>query len=140
MSPIKLTVEFEWQPIGSVELDGSGRLVLPKVPLRPGLYRFELDRGGEQTMYIGETDQLIRRFQHYRTPGPSQSTNIRFNALIHETLKARGSVAVAVANSAAITINGQTRAADMSQKSERVLLEHAALCAARESGETILNL
>ena len=33
-------------------------------------------------VYVGETDQLKRRFEGYRTPGVSQTTNIRLNAVL----------------------------------------------------------
>ena len=38
-------------------------------------------------LYIGETDSLNRRFQQYRTPGPTQTTNIRLNLLMRKIIK-----------------------------------------------------
>ena len=34
-----------------------------------------------EEVYVGEASILSRRFQNYRTPGPTQHTNIRMNAL-----------------------------------------------------------
>lgn len=138
---IHVSVELEWQPIGQVRLDESGRPAFPKASLRPGLYSFQFDRAGDRTIYIGETDQLDRRFQHYRTPGPSQRTNLRPHALICETLKTGGAVSVSTATSGTIKMKeGGERPADLAQKSERVLLEHAALCVAKVSAINVLNL
>jgi hypothetical protein len=70
--PVEMTLMFEWEPLGRVGLDPQGKLVFPRAPSRPGLYRFEFDGAKGRQEYIGETDTLNRRFQHYRTPGPSQ--------------------------------------------------------------------
>lgn len=141
MSLAEVTVRFEWQPIGQVRLDKSGQPVFPKASLRPGLYSFHFDRAGDRAVYFGETDQLDRRLQHYRTPGPSQRTNLRLHALIRETLKAGGTVTVATATSGTIQMmEGDERPADLTQKSERVLLEHAALCVAKAFESKVLNL
>jgi len=52
----------------------AGKLSFPLAPEVPGIYRFDLG----ELVYVGETDRLRRRFQHYRTPGP---THIRIFAL-----------------------------------------------------------
>lgn len=47
-----LSVEFEWQPLGSIRLaDG---LRFPRVDEVPGLYRFAV---GDE-VYVGETERL----------------------------------------------------------------------------------
>ncbi len=141
MSIIDLSVRFEWKVIGNVRLGEGDRLVFPKTSLQPGLYKFEIDQAQSRAVYIGETDQLDRRFQHYRTPGPSQRTNLRLNALILEVLKAGGIVSVAImTEGAVITLDGQQRAAKLIEKTERVLLEHAAIYTARDVTTRILNL
>lgn len=140
MSSVELTVRFEWRPFGKVGLD-QDRLVFPKPSLRPGLYSFLIDRDGDRSVYIGETDQLERRFQHYRTPGPSQRTNIRLNALMREALKHGADITVdIVSEGVLITSDGQEREADLAEKYVRVLLEHAAIYSARLAGAQVLNL
>jgi hypothetical protein len=137
---VEMTISFEWSELGRVELDAQGKLVFPRVPTRPGLYRFEFDGEKVRREYIGETDTLNRRFQHYRTPGPTQRTNIRLNALIHEALSSRLTVGVSIVlDGATIKMGGEQRLAGMQNKSDRVLLEHAAIYAAREAGISILN-
>lgn len=71
------TISLAWAPIGPVELDPGGKLAFPRASSSPGLYRFTLELAGRTTVYIGEADNLTRRFQHYRTPGSRQETNVR---------------------------------------------------------------
>lgn len=137
---VEMTILFEWNELGRVALDSQGKLVFPRVPTRPGLYRFEFGEAKGRREYIGETDTLDRRFQHYRTPGPSQRTNIRLNALMDEALSSHGTVGVSVIlDGATIMMGRQKKPAGMQSKSNRVLLEHAAIYAAREAGISILD-
>lgn len=138
---VQLSVRFAWCEIGRVMFDAQGKLKFPPAPARPGLYRFDLSRRGSIDAYIGETDTLDRRFQHYRTPGPSQSTNIRLNALMHEVITSGGAVTVLVmTDGAVITTDGAEKAPHLDLKSDRVLLEHAAIYAEREGGTTLVNI
>ena len=135
-----MTIIFEWIALGRVTLDLQGKLAFPRAPSRPGLYRFEFDRPKGRQEYIGETDTLDRRFQHYRTTGPSQSTNIRINALMREVINSKGAVGVSiVVDGARITMGARTKRPRLQNKSDRVLLEHAAIYAAREAGISIVN-
>jgi hypothetical protein len=139
--PVEMTIRFEWNTLPRVGLDRQGKLVFPRAPSRPGLYRFEIDGAKGRQEYIGETDMLDRRFQHYRTPDPSQSTNVRLNALMREVINSSGAVGVSImVDGAAITMEGRTRSPRMQSKSDRVLLEHAAIYAAREAGISIVNI
>ncbi len=138
---VDLSVHFSWREIGQVELDSQDKLKFPKSQPRPGLYRFELAKGGVSQTYIGETDTLDRRFQHYRTPGPSQVTNLRLNALMREVIASGGSVAVYVhTEGAVVAIEGDRKPPRLDLKPNRVLLEHAAIYAAREAGSSLLNI
>jgi hypothetical protein len=138
--PVEMTIKFEWNALARVGVDPQGKLAFPRAPSRPGLYRFEFDGAKGRQEYIGETDTLARRFQHYRTPGPSQSTNIRLNALMREIIKSNGTVGVSIMfDGAAIAMDGRTKPPRMQNKSDRVLLEHAAIYAAREAGVSIVN-
>ncbi len=127
--------------IGRVSLDAQGKLKFPAAPKRPGLYRFDLTGKIGTQAYIGETDALDRRFQHYRTPGPSQSTNIRLNALMREIIAAGGAIAVAVMDGGAVIIvGGHEMPARLDHKADRVLLEQAAILAARDAGTALVNI
>lgn len=137
----RVSVRFAWQPVGKLKLDERERLVFPKAPVRPGLYRFKLECDTTSAVYIGETDELARRLQHYRTPGPSQKTNRRLNQRMRQTLDARGRISVAIViNATWLAVNGEEREADLSKKADRVLLEHAALVACADPDVEILNL
>ncbi|MGO8976324.1 MAG: hypothetical protein ACLQNV_22725 [Steroidobacteraceae bacterium] len=135
-----MTIKFEWSALARVGLDPQGKLAFPRAPSQPGLYRFEFDGAKGRQEYIGETDTLDRRFQHYRTPGPSQSTNIRLNALMREVINSNGTVGVSIiVDGASVTMDGRTRSPRMQSKLDRVLLEHAAIYAAREAGISVVN-
>ena len=138
--PTNVSIRFAWNVIGEVTLDRNGRLKFPAAPTGPGLYRFTVQRGNRPAVYVGETDQLRRRFQHYRTPGPSQPTNLRLNKELSDALEMGGSVSVAVvAEGAIITLGGKERSANLSDKAQRVLLEHAALAIYGKSDVEVLN-
>jgi len=94
--PRRLTGSFSmtWQPIGAISLDQDGRLLFPRAPDCPGLYCFRLRRGEREVRYIGESDNVERRFVHYRNPGPSQPTNIRVNSALLDALRTDARIAV----------------------------------------------
>jgi hypothetical protein len=84
-----VTVRWGWQRVGELAL-AEGKLRFPQVPNCAGVYRFRLTSaaGALTGVYVGEGDPLPRRFQHYRTPGPSQQTNLRLNPILVSTLTA----------------------------------------------------
>lgn len=132
---MRVTLDFEWDEIGIVVLEG-GNLRFPLAPNTPGIYRF----GFGQTVYVGETDRLPRRFQHYRTPGVSQPTNVRLKTRMIEHLALDGKVAVAIIDKGRIDIDGRHCPLDFSLKSTRLLFESAAIEVARSSGLKLENL
>ena len=72
--------------------------------------------------YIGQADRLKRRIQHYRTPGPSQQTNLRMKAYLGEQQAAGKLVELKVLRS--IRLDGQIVPGDaLSKKWLRNLLE-----------------
>ena len=90
--------------------------------------------------YIGETDELRRRFQHYRTPGPSQKTNIRMNEEFHRHFAAGGTIEVDIATDGiSVSSAGAPLCVDLADKAIRRLLEHAALVSEAGSGVKPLN-
>lgn len=140
MEYVNVSVEFRWKPLGFVQLDANGRLVFPKAPVAPGLYRFDLEESDVKITYVGESDQLARRLQHYRTPGSSQLTNIRLNENFRRALSRGRSISVSVVTGESdVHLRTASHQIDISRKQDRVLLEHAALLALRAGGYTILN-
>lgn len=133
--PVRLSVKYSWRELGAICVDAT-KLVFPNAPETPGLYRFDF---GDR-MYVGETDRLRRRFQHYRTPGPTQTTNLRLNMIIAEVLAKSGTAEVSVVTDATVEIEGVTTALDLSRKSARLLIESAALTEARLAGTSVVNL
>ena len=137
----QVSVSFTWESAGDLSVDSNHKLVFPKSNRIPCLYRFTYTATHGTAAYIGETEDLYRRLQHYRNPGPTQRTNQRLNSLLADILLAGERVSLAtVSKSAFIEASGRKRPVDLSQKHERVLLEHAALYDAAAKGLTILNL
>lgn len=134
-TPMKVSVDFSWQALGDVEIEDA-MLRFPSAPESPGMYRFDLG----QSLYVGETDRLRRRFQHYRTPGPTQSTNIRLRDLMLEHLHGGKIVSVFIVTYAVIAVDGVGAQLDLAKKASRLLLESAVLSAAHNSGQIVENL
>ena len=117
-----------WRPLGRVERDESGRLVLPAAPSLPGIYCFRVRQSQAERRYIGESDNLARRFANYRTPGSSQPTNIRINTLLLEALGTGAEVSASiVVDGAWINWGKEPLKLDLSSKAGRRLLENAAI-------------
>jgi hypothetical protein len=129
---------FEWQSLGAVFLDQQGRLEFPRQQAVPALYRFQIRRDDREAWYIGETDNLFRRFSHYRNPGSTQRTNLRINALLVEELKGNAHVSVSAVTSGWVN-RGQREAADLSSKVVRRMFENGALLDLSADGAEILN-
>lgn len=147
LSPVDVSGEFDvrivsqWSFCGVVRLDGANRIVFPKTEAIPGIYRFTINAQDSKRIYIGETDNLQRRMQHYRTPGKSQQTNIRLGKAIQKALETGGEVNLFVITERVfLTIGKEKQQMILNKKSERVLLEHAALCEAAANGHATLNL
>ena len=138
--PVRIRLEFNWQFLGKLRHDGNGRLQFPTAPRQPGLYRFRLCGNGPARRYVGETDELRRRFQHYRTPGPSQQTNIRMNAEFRDHMATGGSIEVdTVIDKIDVIADGEPVRVDLANKAMRRLLEHAALVDEAAAGTKLLN-
>lgn len=132
---VNVTVSFNLSEIGKV-LREDGKLRFPKAPEDPGIYQFTI----RESIYVGETDRLRRRFQHYRTPGPSQPTNIRINQSIVAALNEGFEVVVSTIEQATIKVDGIESPLDLLKKSGRLLVESAVLSAAHLSGQPVENL
>ena len=126
----RVAVEFDWQPTGEVTLV-DGKLRFPPLPHAPGTYRRAFHVPGTATrMYIGETDDVRRRAQHYRTPGPTQRTSLRMNQELVDVLTRGVRVSQETVMAATISLNdGPWRSLDLGRKTGRLIVENAAIAA-----------
>lgn len=136
---MKFCVQFEWHAVGEISVQEE-RLRFPDVPQAPGVYRFKLMGLAEERYYIGEASLLRRRFQHYRTPGPSQPTNLRLRGLLVELLSRGGRCEVEIITGITLNIDDQLFQADLGYRPSRLIVENAALIAARQTGLVVENL
>jgi hypothetical protein len=142
----RVAVVFEWQAAGEVMLDAA-RPRFTDLPSVPGLYRLTFEGHDVSRVYIGETDNLRRRAQRYRTPGAAQPTNVRMNKELVEALAAGGRVSCATVTEAGISLDvGEAKPLDLSRKTSRLIVENAAMAAviaAREAdpdgGPVLMN-
>jgi hypothetical protein len=132
---VKVSVDFSWEGIGEVAVE-SGSLRFPRAPECPGVYKFDFG----QSVYIGETDRFPRRFQHYRTPGPSQPTNVRLKSRMLEHIDADKTVVVSIITRATINVDGVDSQLDLTKKASRLLLESAILSSSHIAGYSVENL
>lgn len=122
-------LKIEWDVVGKIRLDESGKITFPTVPPEPGLYQFHINKSnGGSRRYVGETDNLYRRFGHYRNPGPTQWTNLRLNALFRELLLQNEVIEVAIATKRAWMLkDNKEQVPDFSKKIVRRLFENFVL-------------
>ena len=132
------TIRFEWLAAGPVAMDRSGKPKFPKLPQRPGAYRFRFTNtdSSDAGIYVGETDNLARRMNGYRSPGPSTTTNQRLFERFGVVLAAGGAVALDVAIEA--TLNGEPL--DLRSRPSRLVVENTALLSAARDGFQVENL
>jgi hypothetical protein len=125
-----VSVAFEWRPVDNVRLE-SGRPAFATLDDLPGVYRFDFEWPNRASgVYIGETDRLRRRAQHYRTPGAGQPTNLRMNQELVSALSAGVRVAFAIVTAATIELDGGAAVAlDLARKTGRLIVENAAIAA-----------
>lgn len=136
MEVISLDLFAQPKPLGPVRLDGKEKLVFPDTDYVPGIYRFTITgSGGAASAYVGETMRLKQRFQHYRTPGPSQRTNIRLNERFRRTVESGGTVVVDVV----LTATMSDALLDLTMKPDRMLIENAWLLLLRRQGVRLEN-
>lgn len=132
---VSVRVRFTWRDAGRVVLDAAGKPRFPELPQTPGLYRLTFTGAGfyeRARVYVGETDNLRRRLaSNYRSPGPSQQTSLRVNALLRDHIAAGGDVHVAaVLDVRVIGSDAEDEAPlDLRRKAGRLLAENAALLA-----------
>jgi hypothetical protein len=135
---VEAKAQFLWQPIGQVRMDDARHLVFPRAPRRPGLYRFRILGCAREARYIGEADNISRRFGFYQRPGARQEAYRRIHAEFVEALEGGGAIAVAIATEAVIAdpVGGFTPM-DLTEDSARRLLENATIVNAAGNDITI---
>ena len=138
--PTWFKIEFVWHTLGNVLVDQKERLLFPRTPVSPAIYRFTIEKHIESDVYIGEAEEITRRFQHYRTPGVTQRTNQRINGLMMDCLADDGSVEVSIMQNPVLSSKNGEVGTDLTNKSHRRLLEHVAIIDAQQSGAILLNL
>jgi predicted GIY-YIG superfamily endonuclease len=96
-------------------------------------------RLGKESIYIGESDNLWRRFGNYRNPGPSQQTSLRINAVLKSWLEAGGEISVAIMDEAWIDAETGQEKGDLSKKSIRRMFENFAVSSSHGDDVESLN-
>ena len=137
---ISCTLKVKWTPIGRVTFDGSGKLLFPQAAEVPSIYRFKIRSAEDISIYIGETDNLRRRFNNYRNPGPTQPTSLRINDALKKLLSLHAEISVAILNDNAVDFGAGDEPIDLTAKSARLLLENLALNDRSLKNIKILNL
>lgn len=133
---VRTSVTYEWQHAGSASVV-KGKLVLPVLPARPGVYRFVISRpNGSPTVYIGESDNLFKQMGSYRDPGTSQPERHRLSALLVATLEEGGSVVIDVVTAG--LFGGDSL--DLSTPAGRRLVESTAQCELDRLGTAVESL
>ena len=115
-----MTSTLTWEASGEVTIV-DGRPVFPKVASVPGLYRLGIKNGW---WYIGEAGDLQRRLSDYSWPGQGVEAEHRiFHALI---------------SGGGATLDIFTQG-ELASKSNRCVIEHREVKAARIEGLNLLN-
>jgi len=125
---LRATLRIGWQHYGSVKLDARGKLSFGKFPSGAYLYRFRVLRAdGKREQYIGEAEDLDRRFARYRSPHVGQQTNWRLNAHCKDVLLEGGKIDIDITNHGWIAIDGIETKANLHWKQVRRTFEQLCL-------------
>lgn len=136
-----LKLEYQWQSLGEIYLDHKDRLKFPDVTDMAAVYKLNIETKNGLHHYIGETDNLRRRVQGYRTPGPTQPTNKRLRTIMTDALIAHKIVSIDVLHMSQKQAGQSAEFAfGMGNKFVRRLFENAAILNSLKSGHTLLNL
>lgn len=135
----------------SVDSDSSDRYRFPdplgsrirKTWAGPAVYRWLVYRqqpGDVKRVYIGETEQLPRRIDGYRNPGPTQQTNKRIRAEFESQMLSGLHIALDVLTFEPFTVFGTPiTMTDLADKHVRVLLESIFVIHYSRNGYVVLN-
>ena len=130
-----------WREVGEVRLGHYSKLLMPDPGHGPGIYRFHLTWGDSPSLYIGESEDMSRRFGQYRNPEPSQRTNVRMNERMRAVIAAGGIVEVAVVTEAVLRVAECHELLDLAHRTGRRMVEEHLLDEARAAGaEAVENV
>lgn len=82
---------------------------------------------------------MRRRFAHYRSPGPSQSTNQRMKERVLRVVAAGGSVEILRGDKEMFVVDGVAVEPDLRSQFTRRVIENAALVALLVSNQDVVN-
>jgi hypothetical protein len=100
---LDVRVHMSWQRAGQVALDTRATwCFLPCRARRASIGSPRRVHPGSNSVYVGESDDLRNRSNHYRRPGPTQPTNQGIHAELQAHLRSGGQVTVAVVTTATI--------------------------------------
>jgi len=137
---ISMHSEIYFHPIGKILKDSNRKLVFPVIEAMPSIYKFTIKSDGKPSCYIGETDNLKRRFNNYRNPDASQKTNIWLNEYLLDALEKAHEIGVSILkNVAELNFSNKMVKVDLSSKIDRRLIENMAIIFKRDSNVEILN-
>lgn len=117
---------WDWSERGAAIVEQGG-LRFPHLRREPGIYRIMVNVGEDRRVYIGETDNLQRRFAGYRTPGRTQTTNVRMNERLRRVASAGGTSRLDVMTAIRLRLDGMDIGVDLGNPFVRRYLENAAL-------------
>lgn len=139
-----ISLRVIWRPIGDVQItDGTRgqKLVFPPTPNAPGIYKLIFKQNDIIIKaYVGESQDIRKRFYNYVNPGPTQSTSIRINKLILEGITNFISLGVHLCTDAHFLSDDGLKKLDFHRKPERRLVENYAIIAERSVDIEDLNL
>jgi|688.fasta_scaffold250851_2 hypothetical protein len=137
---LNITIQFDWEEVGKITLDGASEIHVPKPMNEPAVYMIHSQIG----RYVGETTDLRRRLQNYRKPGGSDKTekprtNRRIQRKVIKTL-ANHEVSVHKAVNLRTTKNGeQPVSVNLHNKHARLFVENAIIMALDTQGDANWN-
>ncbi len=135
---ISASINLSWRPIGRIVFDSGEKLVFPNsAPALPGIYRLlARSTDGKFSHYVGESDNLKRRFTNYRNPGPTQQTSKRIHKWLVAFIESGGEVSVSIATAQECEfVDVPDEQVDFSKKNMRLIFENLAI--ARSGGALI---
>lgn len=136
---IEKNIRINWNPLGAVSWDpNKKKLVFPVIEKVPGLYRFWIRHNDQQSFYIGESSNLKRRFNNYRSCGKTQATSIRISKMLENALLAGAEISVSIVTEKA-WLEGQTEPLDLSSKTIRCMLENLTILTISDPNVRKLN-
>lgn len=128
-----LEISFRWIPIQGLanapySFPQAVSLSLRKQYERPGIYRWRVEREGRVSVYIGETENIVRRLTQYLKPGSTQITNRRLRDRLDYELHSGARISFDILLFDPFSINGYLYStADLGSQEIRCFIENLLL-------------